>query len=46
MNDLTIENYAYLISKHIRLPFGRTALGDIHKSDIQHWSADLHACGY
>lgn len=46
VDDLTIENYAYLTRKHISPRFGHTALGVIHSSDIQRWAADLHACGY
>ncbi|OLF04778.1 hypothetical protein BLA60_39275 [Actinophytocola xinjiangensis] len=46
VDDLTVENYAYLIGKHIRPRFGHTTLGDIRSSDIQRWAADLYACGY
>lgn len=46
VDDLTVENYQYLVAKHIGRHFAHVALGDIHSSDISQWSAELHARGY
>jgi integrase len=46
VNEITVENYQYLVTKHLRPRFGHAALGEIHSSDINQWSVDLHACGY
>jgi len=43
LDDVTLENYRYLIDTHIGPRFGTWPLGDIHASDIGHWSTDLHA---
>lgn len=43
LDEVTIENYQYLIGTHIRPRFGAWSLGDIHASDIGQWSTDLHA---
>jgi integrase len=46
IDELTAENYQYLVTKHIGPRFAHLALGDIHSSDINRWSAELYACGY
>lgn len=46
VDDVTLDNYHYLIDKHITPRFGPIALGDPHASDLSQWSADLHAAGY
>jgi integrase len=46
VDDVTPDNYRYLIDKHITPRFGTIALGDLRSSDLSQWSADLHAAGY
>ncbi|GHF66456.1 integrase [Amycolatopsis bartoniae] len=46
LDEVTLDNYAYLIGKHINPRFGNCRLGDLHASDITQWAADLHASGY
>lgn len=46
VDELTLENYHYLVTNHIGPRFAHTALGEIRSSDVNQWSADLHARGY
>lgn len=45
VDELTVENYHYLVDTHIAPRFAHLELGKIHSSDVNQWSADLHA-GY
>lgn len=42
IDEVTVENYLYLIGTHILPRFGTWPLGDIHASDIGQCSTDLH----
>lgn len=46
LDKVTLDNYHYLVDKHISPRFGTNPLLDIHASDVSQWSADLHAAGY
>ncbi|MCE7009993.1 N-terminal phage integrase SAM-like domain-containing protein [Kibdelosporangium philippinense] len=46
VDEVTLDNYQYLIDKHIIPRFGRTPLGELQSSDIKQWSTDLHTAGY
>jgi len=46
VDELTLENYKYLVTKHIWPRFAHQALGRIHSSEISQWSTELHAHGY
>ncbi|MEU5852665.1 tyrosine-type recombinase/integrase [Saccharopolyspora shandongensis] len=46
VDEVTLDNYHYLVGKHITPRFGTTPLIDIHTSDINQWSTDLHADSY
>jgi hypothetical protein len=37
VEELTLENYQYLIAKHIVPRFARTALGEIHSNEVNQW---------
>jgi hypothetical protein len=45
-DEVTLDNYRYLVVRHIRPRFGANSLGDIVASDVSQWSTDLHAAGY
>ncbi|MFL6140695.1 MAG: tyrosine-type recombinase/integrase [Labedaea sp.] len=46
VDELTLENYRYLLAKHITPRFARTALGEIHSNEVNQWAADLQDGGY
>jgi len=46
VDELTQENYRYLVTNHIGPRFVHMALGEIRSSDVNLWSAGLHARGY
>jgi hypothetical protein len=46
LDEVTLDNYRYLVERHIRPRFGANSLGDIVASDVSQWSTDLHAAGY
>lgn len=43
LDEVTIDNYHYLVDKHIAPRFGTHPLLDIQASDVTTWSTELHA---
>jgi integrase len=46
LDEVTLDNYHYLVDRHIGPRFGTDPLHDILASDVNQWSTDLHAAGY
>lgn len=46
LDEVTLDNYHYLVDRHISPRFGIDPLDDILASDVNQWSTDLHAAGY
>ncbi|TCO59221.1 integrase-like protein [Actinocrispum wychmicini] len=46
VDETTLDNYHYLVGKHIAPRFGILPLRNLRSSDINRWSIKLHDAGY